>query len=101
LLARQTGVKHLDAVAAFTRLRKPWFLLSLRTASRTLPRDTARAMSAAETELLRAFREGFEQGNRAWNVGDVKTAYAALPDQLEYRLRLPGPKRGSFGAGTR
>ena len=43
-------------------------------------------MSTSESELLRAFREAFEQGNRAWNAGDVKTAYATLPDQLEYRL---------------
>ena len=49
-------------------------------------------MPAAESELLRAFREGFEQGNRAWNVGDVKTAYAALPDQLEYRLAPTWPE---------
>lgn len=42
--------------------------------------------SVAESEFLRAFREGFEQGNRAWNAGDVKTAYATLPDQLEYKL---------------
>ena len=40
----------------------------------------------AESELLRAFREAFEEGNRAWNAGDVKSAYGALPDQLEYRL---------------
>jgi ketosteroid isomerase-like protein len=39
-----------------------------------------------ESELLRGFRELFEKGNRAWNAGDVKRAYAALPDQLEYRL---------------
>jgi ketosteroid isomerase-like protein len=39
-----------------------------------------------ESELLRAFREAFEGGNRAWNEGDVKRAYAALPDQLVYRL---------------
>ena len=49
-------------------------------------------MSAAEPELLRAFREGFEQGNRAWNAGDVKTAYAALPDQVEYRLAATWPE---------
>ena len=60
--------------------------------SRTVPRDTARAMTAAETEFLRAFRESFEQGNRAWNAGDVKTAYAALPDQLEYRLAPTWPE---------
>ena len=49
-------------------------------------------MSAAESEFLRAFREGFEQGNRAWNAGDVKTAYAVLPDQLEYRLAATWPE---------
>ena len=40
----------------------------------------------AESELLRAFREAFEKANRAWNAGDVKSAYEALPDELEYRL---------------
>jgi len=40
----------------------------------------------SESEFLRAFREGFEEANRAWNAGDVEAAYAALPDQLEYRL---------------
>jgi ketosteroid isomerase-like protein len=60
--------------------------------SRAFPRDTARAMAAAETELLRAFREAFEHGNRAWNMGDVKAAYAALPDQLEYRLAPTWPE---------
>ena len=49
-------------------------------------------MPAAETELVRAFRELFEHGNRAWNMGDVKTAYAALPDQLEYRLAPTWPE---------
>jgi ketosteroid isomerase-like protein len=60
--------------------------------SRVFSRDTARAMPAAETELLRAFREAFERGNRAWNMGDMKTAYAALPDQLEYRLAPTWPE---------
>ena len=49
-------------------------------------------MAAAETELLRAFREVFEHGNRAWNMGDVKTAYAGLPDRLEYRLAPTWPE---------
>ena len=49
-------------------------------------------MSAAEPELLRAFLEGFEHGNRAWNAGDVKAAYAALPDQVEYRLAATWPE---------
>ena len=46
----------------------------------------------AESELLQAFREAFEEGNRAWNAGDVKGAYAALPDQLEYRLSATWPE---------
>jgi ketosteroid isomerase-like protein len=46
----------------------------------------------AESELLRAFREVFEEGNRAWNAGDVKRAYAALPEQLEYRLSPTWPE---------
>jgi ketosteroid isomerase-like protein len=45
-----------------------------------------------ESELLRAFREAFEEGNRAWNAGDVKGAYAALPDRLEYRLSPTWPE---------
>jgi hypothetical protein len=49
-------------------------------------------MAAAESESLRAFRDGFEQGNRAWNAGDVKAAYAALPDQLEYQLAPTWPE---------
>ena len=49
-------------------------------------------MSASESGLLRTFREAFERGNRAWNAGDVKTAYATLPDQLEYRLAPTWPE---------
>ena len=49
-------------------------------------------MPAVESEFLRSFREGFEQGNRAWNAGDVKSAYATLPDQLEYRLAPTWPE---------
>jgi ketosteroid isomerase-like protein len=45
-----------------------------------------------ESELLKAFREAFEEGNRAWNQGDVKSAYAALPDQLEYHLSPTWPE---------
>jgi hypothetical protein len=32
------------------------------------------------------------KGNRAWNAGDVKTAYAVLPDQVEYRLAATWPE---------
>ncbi|HEX5974504.1 MAG TPA: nuclear transport factor 2 family protein, partial [Rubrobacteraceae bacterium] len=49
-------------------------------------------MSTAESALLRAFREAFERGNRAWNAGDVKAAYAALPDQLMYQLAPSWPE---------
>jgi ketosteroid isomerase-like protein len=45
-----------------------------------------------ESELLKAFREAFEEGNRAWNAGDVKRAYAVLPDELEYRLSATWPE---------
>ena len=55
-------------------------------------RDTAWAMSSAGSEFLQAFRESFEQGTRAWNAGDIKVAYAALPDQLEYRLAPTWPE---------
>jgi len=43
------------------------------------------------SELLTACRRAFDEGNRAWNEGDVKRAYAALPDQLEYRLSPTWP----------
>ena len=52
----------------------------------------------AESEFLRTFREAFEQGNRAWNAGDVKTAYAALPDRLEYQLAPTWPDARVLGS---
>jgi ketosteroid isomerase-like protein len=45
-----------------------------------------------ESEFLRAFREAFDEGNRAWNKGDVKGAYSVLPDRLEYRLSPTWPE---------
>jgi hypothetical protein len=45
-----------------------------------------------ESDLLKAFRASFEEGQRAWNEGDVKRAYAALPDELEYRLAPQWPE---------
>jgi ketosteroid isomerase-like protein len=45
-----------------------------------------------ESALLHAFRASFEEGQRAWNEGDVKRAYAALPDELEYRLAPQWPE---------
>lgn len=47
---------------------------------------------AAASDLLRAFKQAFEEGNRAWNEGNVKGAYAALPDDLEYRLAPAWPQ---------
>jgi ketosteroid isomerase-like protein len=44
-----------------------------------------------ESELLRAFRQLFEEANRAWNEGDVKGAYAALPDEMDYCLAPTWP----------
>jgi ketosteroid isomerase-like protein len=49
-------------------------------------------MAPADSEFLRAFRASFEQGNRAWNAGDVKAAYAVLPDHFEYRLAPTWPE---------
>jgi ketosteroid isomerase-like protein len=42
-----------------------------------------------ESDFLKAFREVFEEGSRAWNAGDVRRAYAALSDDTEYQL-APG-----------
>ena len=44
-----------------------------------------------ESELLRTFRQIFEQATRAWNEGDVKSAYAALPESMDYRLAPTWP----------
>jgi ketosteroid isomerase-like protein len=49
-------------------------------------------VAPAESDLLKAFRESFEEGQRAWNEGDVRSAYAALPDQLEYQLAPTWPE---------
>ena len=43
-------------------------------------------MPAEGSELLRAFRDSVEEGHRAWSQGDVRSAYVALPDALEYHL---------------
>jgi hypothetical protein len=45
-----------------------------------------------ESNFLWAFRRSFEEGNRAWNQGDVKRAYSSLPDELEYRLSPTWPE---------
>jgi len=45
-----------------------------------------------ESELLPAFRDAIEEGHRSWNKGDVKSAYAPLPDELEYHLSPTWPE---------
>jgi ketosteroid isomerase-like protein len=44
-----------------------------------------------QSELLRGFKQIFEQANRAWNEGDVRSAYEAIPDEMEYRLSPTWP----------
>ena len=55
------------------------------------------AFEGQESELLKAFRLAFEEANRAWNEGDVKSAYAALPDEMEYRLAPTWPEARVLG----
>ena len=47
---------------------------------------------ALESEFARAVRSTFEQGNRAWNEGDIERAYRALGDDFEYELAPPWPQ---------
>ena len=49
-------------------------------------------MSAAESELGRALRQLYEEGNRAWNDGDFERAYQALGDDIEYELASTWPQ---------
>jgi ketosteroid isomerase-like protein len=49
------------------------------------------ATGPPESEFVRAFRAIFEEGNRAWNEGDIKRAYAALPEDIEYQLASTWP----------
>jgi ketosteroid isomerase-like protein len=44
-----------------------------------------------ESELLRAFRAAYEEGNRAWNEGDFKRAYGGLTEDVEYDLAPAWP----------
>jgi ketosteroid isomerase-like protein len=48
-------------------------------------------VAAEESELLKGFRADWEEGNRAWNEGDFRRAYAGLPDDFEYRLASAWP----------
>ena len=44
-----------------------------------------------DSDFLNAFRAVFESGNRAWNEGDMKRAYATLSEDIEYRLAPTWP----------
>jgi ketosteroid isomerase-like protein len=44
-----------------------------------------------ESELLKAFRAAYEEGNRAWNEGDFKRAYGGLTEDVEYDLAPTWP----------
>jgi ketosteroid isomerase-like protein len=45
----------------------------------------------SESGFVTAFRTAWEEGNRAWNDGDMKRAYAALTEDVEYRLAPSWP----------
>lgn len=49
-------------------------------------------MSPAEADFLRALRRVFEQGNQAWNEGDLERAYQVLGDDFEYELASTWPE---------
>ncbi len=46
---------------------------------------------APESEFLKAFRAIFEEGNRAWNEGDVRRAYVAVPEDFQHQLAPTWP----------
>lgn len=52
----------------------------------------AEGVSTAESDVVRAVRSAFEQGNRAWNEGDFERAYQALGDDFEYDLAPTWPQ---------
>jgi ketosteroid isomerase-like protein len=52
---------------------------------------TQRHANGAESEFLKAFRQAFEEGNRAWNEGDFTRAYGGLPEDIEYDLAPTWP----------
>jgi hypothetical protein len=53
-------------------------------------------MSESDSEFLSQFRAIFEEANRAWNEGDFKRAYAALPDDFDYRPTPEWPNARSL-----
>jgi ketosteroid isomerase-like protein len=53
----------------------------------------------AESDFLQAFRAIFEEGNRAWNEGDFRRAYSALPEDFEHQLGPGWPEAGGLLRG--
>ena len=49
-------------------------------------------MAEQESEFLKAFREIYEEGNRAWNEGDFRRAYGGLPEDFNYDLAPTWPE---------
>jgi ketosteroid isomerase-like protein len=45
----------------------------------------------SESDFLKAFRQAYDEANRAWNEGDIKRAYAALAEDVDYRLAPTWP----------
>jgi ketosteroid isomerase-like protein len=39
---------------------------------------------AAESEFVKTFRQIYEAGDKAWNDGDFRTAFGALPEDVEW-----------------
>ena len=54
-------------------------------------------IAAQESDLLRSFREAYQEGNRAWNAGDFKRAYGGLPEKCEYDLAAAWPNARPLG----
>ena len=44
-----------------------------------------------ESDFLSAFKAIFMEGNRAWNEGDIRRAYSALPEDFEFQLASTWP----------
>jgi hypothetical protein len=47
----------------------------------------------AESQIFAAFKQAWQEGNRAWNEGDFRSAYGALPEDFELRLAGSWPNR--------
>jgi hypothetical protein len=47
------------------------------------------------SELLKAFRAVYEEGNRAWNEGDFKRAYGGLTDDRRAAMEAAGAEEPS------